>query len=462
MTGSSPISIQVYKASIVHSLSLNQLEFIEHGAIGVNENGRIVFVQNLAANPELNIANSAHIVDLGSKIIIPGFIDGHFHAPQYSFIGTGMDVPLLEWLAKYTFPHEAKFQDAEYAQKNYDIVVRRLIENGTTTCSYFATLHLEASKRLVDIVQKHGQRAIVGKVNMDRNSPLYLCETTEQSISDTTDFVNHVLNKQDSLVHPVITPRFAVNTTGKLLTALGKISREYDPKVRIQTHMSENTKEIEMVAEMFPKSSNYAQIYDRHGLLHERTYIAHCIWCSRGERGLLHTRRTGIIHCPNSNFSISSGVLNVRRLLNEGVKVGLGTDVSGGYSPSILDAIRQAITASKMVSIGLGSDADKSSSSTGERNIPESFEELSFAEAFFLATLGGAECLDLADTVGNFTVGKDFDALVVNSQSEGSRIDVFEGDTISEIFQRFLFLGDDRNIEEVYVKGKEIKSALKK
>ncbi|KAJ3019660.1 UNVERIFIED_CONTAM: hypothetical protein HDU68_010575 [Siphonaria sp. JEL0065] len=454
-----PTETVIYIGNIVHSLSLGVLEVLEGGAVAVDEAGRIVCVAQSASEP-LRQFPGARTFDVGARLIIPGFVDAHCHAPQYSFVGTGMELPLLDWLNKYTFPCEERFKDPVYARKHYKTAVSRFLTNGTTTASYFATIHLESTKALVDVVQQVGQRGIIGKVNMDRNSPDFLIETTNQSIKDTQDFVNHVLAKRDPLVQPVITPRFVPSTSAKLMNALAQISADHDPKIRIQSHLSENKNEIKWVGEMHPDCASYSEVYSSHGLLHDRSYMAHCIWCNEGERHLLREKQVGIVHCPNSNFSLSSGALNVRRMLDEGMKVGLGSDVAGGYSPSMLDAIRQAITASKMVSIGQGSDADELSSPTGGGfSAPvKQYEALSYAEAFHLATVGGAECLSLGNVVGNFLVGKEFDALIVNPTVEGSPVDVFEGDTTLEIFQRFLFLGDDRNIEKVFVKGKNRKT----
>uniref|UniRef100_H3GGA5 Guanine deaminase n=1 Tax=Phytophthora ramorum TaxID=164328 RepID=H3GGA5_PHYRM len=446
--------IVAYKANVVHSVALGQLQVLQPGLVGVNELGKIVFVLDLS-----QCEASAHfdeLVDLGEQLLLPGFIDGHAHAPQYSFIGVGMHLPLLQWLETYTFPYESKFQDVDYARAVYEKAVRRHLHNGTTTCSYFATVHLEACKVLTDVLEHAGQRGYVGKVNMDRNGSSGLQEDTQTSIDDTRAFVQYVQNKKNELLTPVITPRFVPSCSSKLMKALGEISREHTPKLPVQSHLGENRDEIKWVRSLHPESKTYTGVYDDHGLLHERSYMAHCIWCNKGERELLREKQTAVIHCPNSNFSLSSGVLNVRRLLQEGIKVGLGTDVSGGYSPSMLDAIRQAVIASKLVSIGNGSSSDEDSEGKQE-------DSLSYAEAFHLATMGSAEALGLGDKVGNFMVGKDFDALVVDPYSANSPIDEahdpVEAADVLHTFQKFLFLGDDRNIVSIFVSGRQVKSA---
>ncbi|KAI9917861.1 hypothetical protein PsorP6_013278 [Peronosclerospora sorghi] len=287
-----------------------------------------------------------------------------------------MHLPRFQWLETYTFQYELKFLNLEYAQTVYNQAVRHHLSNGTTTCSYFATIHLEACKVLVDIVEEADQRGYIGKVNKDRNSPIPLLEDTQKSIDDTNEFVQYVHSKGNKMLTPVITPRFVASCLSELMQELAKISRMYTPKLPIQSHLAENQEESKWVETLHPESETYAE---------------------QDERDLLRDNHTAVIHCPTSNFSLSSGVLNVRRLLREGVKVGLGTDVSAGYSPPMLDAICQVIIASKLVSIGSGS--------LGEQVKEE--QALSYAEAFHLATMGSAEALGLGDNIGNFVVGKD-------------------------------------------------------
>ncbi|KAJ3199792.1 hypothetical protein HDU67_002548 [Dinochytrium kinnereticum] len=393
-----------------------------------------------------------------NQFLIPGFIDTHIHAPQYVFTGTGTDLPLLEWLQKYTFPRESAFADTDYAKGAYARAVTRSARCGTTTACYYGTLHLEASKILVNVVSSIGQRAFVGKVNMDRNSPEYYTETTQSSIKDTTDFVDYVSSVNSSLITPVLTPRFVPSCTSELMSFLGKLAVERN--LPIQSHLSENRNEIKWVAELHPEETTYTGVYKRYGLLNQRSVMAHCIHLDEEERKLMLETGAGVSHCPTSNFSLVSGVLNVRRLLNEGIKVGLGTDVAGGYSPSILDAIRHAIVASKVVAAR--------SQETAETKI---IEPLSYSEAFYLATVGGAQVMGLEDRVGNFSTGKEFDALVVDlsaglqgevvdlSNPPNFSVDIFPHDDVVTAFEKFIFLGDDRNISQVWVQGKKLSFA---
>uniref|UniRef100_A0A3B5MED5 Guanine deaminase n=1 Tax=Xiphophorus couchianus TaxID=32473 RepID=A0A3B5MED5_9TELE len=337
------------------------------------------------------------------EFFMPGMIDTHIHASQYSYAGTALDMPLLQWLNMYTFPVESRFQDVEFAKKVYTQVVKRTLRNGTTTACYFATIHTDASLLLGQIANDFGQRALVGKVCMDRN-----------------DY---------PLVKPVVTPRFAPSCTEALLAKLGEIAK--NNKLHIQSHISENLEEVELVKELFPNSESYTDIYHKCNILTDKTIMAH--GCHLSDEELVLFRKTGaaLAHCPNSNISLCSGVLNVRNVLNHKVKLGLGTDMAGGYSPSILDAMRRSLDSSKVLTI----------------QDPE-HKTLSFEEVFRLATLGGSQALSLDERTGNFKVGKDFDALRVNVASLNSHM------LLSSL--TCPLAGDDRNIVEVFVAGKKV------
>ena len=244
------------------------------------------------------------------------------------------------------------------------------------------------------------------------------------------------------LVTPVITPRFVPSCTPEMLQALGDLSRAQ--KLPVQSHLSESRGEVAWVQDLHPECENYTDVYKTYGLLHERAYFAHCCHCSNGEQDVLKDHKAGVAHCPSSNFMLGSGVLNVRKLLQRGMKVGLGTDVAGGYSASILDAARQAIIASRCISF----------TEKDEQNQP--YEALTIDEVFFLATQGGADVLGLGGAVGNFSPGKYMDAVIVDPKTEDGPLDMFDGEHLHAAFEKFLFLGDDRNIEQVYVAGKRV------
>ncbi|VDI78124.1 guanine deaminase, partial [Mytilus galloprovincialis] len=313
---------------------------------------------------------------------------------------------------------------------------RRVLRNGTTTACYYGTIHTDACVKLCDIIDKYGQRAFVGKVNMNQNSPEYYIETAEESASETERFVNSVLERKNQRIQPIITPRFAVSCDHKLMNYLAKLA--HDKGLHVQTHISETKAEIAWIGNLYPDHDHYVDVYDQEGLLSKKTVLAHGIYLTTEERKIVKDRECGISHCPNSNTSIRSGTCDVRQLLDEGIKVGLGTDCSGGYSTSMHDAMRCCLHVSNFHAI----HTEK--------------VHISHREAFMMATLGGAQVLDLADTVGNLEVGKAFDALVVDVTKEGSQIDIFENDTKDDIFQKFIYLGNEHNFTRIYIDGVDV------
>ncbi|CAK0782316.1 hypothetical protein CVIRNUC_005629 [Coccomyxa viridis] len=451
---------------------------------------------------ELGLQAAVHQIPEG-RLMCPGFIDTHVHAPQYSYAGTATDRPLMQWLDHYTFPREAQMQDLKEAKAHYNKLVERLISNGTTTALVFGSLHLEPTKLLADILHQAGMRAYVGKVCMDRNSKNYYVQSTEQNLQDTEAFVEHIRGLNTVLVHPVITPRFVPCCTPALLQGLGAIAQR--SICHVQSHISESLDNDAFVAQLHPEvGGRDAQLYERAGLLTQRTVMAHGVTLTDAELRLLAERGTALAHCPLSNFYFADIPLDVLRCLAAGVKVGLGTDVAGGYSPSMLSAMRSAVLASKAVrmlhidaarrqagcsnpctaqepvrtlpaeegsaAVGGHQESQHPSSLSGSRaeaalQLPEpaggsaaavkaaaARRTLSYQEAFWLATMGGAQTLGLQDQLGSFEVGKDFDALMIDASS-GTTFDIFSADSLLDTFEKFVNLGDDRCIRAVWVQG---------
>ncbi|XP_067938230.1 guanine deaminase-like [Watersipora subatra] len=381
------------------------------------------------------------------EFLMPGLVDTHIHASQLVNIGIGYHLTLLDWLNNITFQKESQFSDIEYARVAYEKAVRRTLKNGTTTASYFATIHVEASLILAEIMEKYGQRGFVGKVCMDKSHPDYYGETTVESITNTRRFIETIRERyaDDGLIEACITPRFAVSCSDSLMSQLGILAREYDTP--IQTHMSENFREIEDVLSSHPGVEEYVDVYEKAGLLTDRTILAHCVHSGEKELTTIKKYDCGIAHCSNSNTTIRSGAMDARKVLKHGVKLGLGTDVSGGYNPSILDSIRKSTEVSKLISLIKGDYCNR----PNEKEIP-----VDYRVAFFLATLGGAEVMGLQDRIGNLEKGKEFDALRVKVGVEDGPIDSFGSRDSDSLIQAFLYCGDDRNITEIYVAGRRI------
>eukprot|EP00057_Strongylocentrotus_purpuratus_P003807 XP_003727405.1 PREDICTED: guanine deaminase [Strongylocentrotus purpuratus] len=438
----------VFCGTLIHATKASPMVILQDQVIGVRK-GKILFVQ-----PKEDLAKllDQHNLSKGCvkyltkyQFVMPGLIDTHIHAPQSVYAGTALDLTLLDWLNRYTYPTEAKFSDLDFATHAYTKVVRRTLTCGTTTATYFATIHKESSRKLAEIAADLGQRAFVGKVNADKNSPSNYIETLEQSLTDTEWFIEEVKDLDNPLVAPVITPRFAITCSWELMTGLGELAKKHN--IRVQSHISENRDEIKSVLEAYPDCKNYTDVYDKCGLMTDKTLMAHCVYLDDDEIQTFKDRGSAMSHCPCSNFSLRSGVMDCRKMKDSGVKLGLGTDVSGGYNPSMFGAIRDAITATNVQSI---------------QHLPEHpYRHLDFKEVFQIATLGGSQVLGIEDTVGNFEVGKEFDALLVTMDTEDSPFEIFENaayeDSLEDMVQKFFFRGDDRNIEEVYVCGRKVK-----
>ncbi|KAF2135952.1 uncharacterized protein K452DRAFT_292812 [Aplosporella prunicola CBS 121167] len=463
MDDSSPVVVardlrleQAFYGTIIHSVSPTEVRVFEKGLVMVGPDGKIALFREHVEKSQVAGILAEFSTGAGSlrirrlergQFLIPGFIDTHNHAPQWTQRGTGGGKMLLDWLDEITFPHEARFKDPEYARKAYSSCVDGILKQGTTTASYYGSIHGEATKILADICFEKGQRALVGKCNMDQNSPDFYQEAgAKDSLDATEDFISHVrkLDPAGRSVKPIITPRFAINCDRDLLTGLGKIAAA-NPDLPIQTHFDEAEDAIQFTRELFHEFSNEADLYEKFGLLNERSILAHCIYLEDYELQRIQELKCGVAHCPVSNTMIGGFLAApIREYLRRGIKVGLGTDSGGGSSSSIIDVIRQASVVSRAREVATdGADP-----------------ALTLNELFYLATMGGAQVCGLADKVGSFEEGKEFDALEIHTLGPDAGIiaDVEEDDSAEYILEKFLMTGDDRNIKKVYVRGRTVKS----
>lgn len=291
----------------------------------------------------------------------------------------------------------------------------------------------------------------------------YFSEQLEDSIKDNEDFIKYVKSLGSDLITPIITPRFAITCSMEMMKQLAELASTYD--LPIQSHISENLDEIKFTLEIFPGHKNYAEVYDTAGLLTNKCIMAHCVHLEDSEIELFAKRKTSVAHCPHSNTNLRSGLCDVKRLIDGGLKVGLGTDISGGNRISILDSIRAALDVSHHLNFM------KKQNVLGTGKIPaneenEKYEPIDYKQGIFLATLGGAEALSMDDKTGNFQIGKSFDALIIDSYV-GS-VDEFDLpksltehltplDKFEKLLQKFIYTGDDRNIINVFVNGRQVK-----
>lgn len=463
MASSTATTPLIFHGTLIHSISSQETDIIHNGLLVVSDEGKIVFLQRdvpaagvrdvLSDAPGLNVPNLSSLpirfLQRG-EFLIPGFVDTHNHAPQWTQRGTGRGLPIMEWLNTVTFPHEAKFADGHYAQKTYASLVDGMIRQGVTLAAYYGSLHGEATKILAETCLARGQRALVGKCSMARNAPDFYrdesnAESNAESLAVTEDVIAHIkrLDSTGEMVRPILTPRFAICCDEELLTGLGAIARR-DPDIMIQTHFNETKQEVAFTKQLFPQFTNEADLYIHFGLFNDRTIMGHCIYPSEYEIEKLKERNVGVATCPVSTTTVETwGAAPIRRYLDMGIKVGLGTDSGGGFSSSILDASRQAyITSHARQTLTDGKETS-----------------LTMNECFYLATLGGARVCCMADRIGTFEVGKGFDALEITTLVQNTPTALIEDDdSIVTIWEKFMMTGDDRNIAKVYVRGRSIKS----
>lgn len=369
--------------------------------------------------------------DYKDNLIVPGLVDLHTHASQFNIRGIGYDKELLPWLESYTFKEEAKFKDKTYGRKVYKEFVNELYRQGTTRAVIFATIHEDTTQILMNLLNKKGICAYVGKVNMDRNSPEYLIEQTDESIKKTEEWIEKCKDKYDT-VKVIITPRFVPSCTTSLMNKLGQLAGKY--RIAVQSHLSENVSEIQWVKELYPESKSYAHVYDDFGLLGQtKTIMAHGVHLNADEIERIKNNNVFIAHCPSSNVNLSSGIAEISQLLKKGAKVGLGSDIAAGEKLSIFNSMACAIKVSKLRAACL---KDKS-------------KPLTISQAFYLGTKGGGEFFG---KVGSFEEGYEFDALVIDDH----KLWKFEKGSIEERIERLIYLGDERNIIARYAFGKEI------
>ena len=381
----------ILKGTICYSTSPTELAVFENSyAICVDGVSKGVFEEipvEYAALP---------VLDYGDRLIVPGMVDLHIHAPQYTFRGTGMDLELMDWLQQQAFPEEARFESRAYAEKAYEIFAQQMKNSATTRAVVFGTRHGDSTEILMEKLEKTGLVTFVGKVNMDQNAPEPLVEeSADASEADTLGWLRHTIDRFER-TKPILTPRFIPSCSRRLLEKLGKIREEYG--LPVQSHLSENPGEIAFVRQLFPEEPSYGHCYERFGLLGEDTIMAHCVYSSPEEVRLLREKGTFIAHCPASNTNLASGIAPVRAYLDGGLRVGLGSDVAGGHTESMFRAITDAVQMSKLY----------------WRLEDNSCKPLCFAEGFYLATLGGGRFFG---QVGSFAPGYEFDALVLDESA---------------------------------------------
>ena len=380
------------------------------------------------------------LYDYGDALIFPGMVDLHIHAPQYAFRGMCMDLELMDWLNRYTFPEEEKYENLDYAEKAYRLFVEALKTGATTRSCIFATRHRYATELLMRLMEDSGLVSYVGKVNMDREASEALTEESADISAYTTfGWINAV---KDKFVRtkPILTPRFIPCCTDELMEELREIQMAYG--IPVQSHLSESKGEIDFVKTLRPRDAFYGDAYNAYDLFGKnddidtdvKTVMAHCVWSTDEEVEMMRQNGVFVAHCPASNMNLTSGIAPIRKYLDLGLRIGLGSDVAGGHSASLFRAITDAIQVSKLYF----------------RMVDDTYKPLVFSEAFYLATKGGGAFFG---QVGSFEEGYAFDAVVLDD----SVLPHPQVLTLAERMERAVYLGlDEKMITAKFVAGRKI------
>ncbi len=421
-----------FRGSILHCLAdpgesgdRSKIEHFEDGLLLVRD-GRIAAL-GPAADVEPTLGPDIEIVDHRGRLIVPGFIDCHVHFPQVDIIASYGE-QLMDWLSRYAFPAEERFADAEHAAEVAEFFLDELLANGTTTALVFPTVHPASVDAIFTAAEARNLCLVSGKVMMDRNCPETLRDDPDSAYADSRELLEKWHGR--GRLGYAITPRFAVTSSEAQLAAAGRLAAEF-PDVHVHTHLAENEEEVQLIARQFAWSRSYFDVYEHFGLARERAVFAHSLHLDEQDRTQMAAHGCSIAFCPTSNLFLGSGHFDLRAARRHRIPVGVGTDVGGGTSLSVLRTLHEAY---KVLHV---------------RGQP-----LPAFRALYLATLGAAEALCLDDRIGNFAVGKEADFVVLDG--DAASITARRLGNATELEERLfalIMLGDDRHVAETRVMG---------
>jgi guanine deaminase len=420
-----------YRAAILHSIA-DPAEVGIEASYEYFADGVLLVEDDLikAVGPAetlLPTLGDIELIEYENALITPGFIDTHIHFPQTGMVGAYGE-QLLDWLNNYTFPCESQFGDKAHADQVAEIFLGELLRNGTTTALVFASMHPESVNALFEAAERLNLRLITGKVMMDRNAPDYLTDTADSSYAQSKALIERWHGK--GRLHYAVTPRFAPTSTPEQLTLAGQLLSEHEG-LYMQTHISENVKEVEWVKALFPERKNYLDVYDHYQLLGERSVLAHGVHLCDDECARLAEAGSAIAFCPTSNLFLGSGLFDLAQAERFKVNVGLGTDVGGGTSFSLLQTLNEAYKVMQLQG-----------------------EKLSPFKSLYLATLGGARALRLEERIGTLQPGSDADFVVLDYKAT-PLLDyrISQSKSFEETLFVLMTLGDDRTVLQTYAAG---------
>lgn len=412
--------MKAIKGNIIYTDDPSSFKSMKNAYILYNDTTIIDIVAEL---PNSDI----EVKDYGDALIIPGFYDLHVHGSQFPQCGVGMNKQLLYWLNDYTYNLEMKYTDPNFAKDVYDFFTQTLIDYGTLGAAVYATTDIRATDILHESFNKANIRGYIGKVSMVRNGPEEYIKTAQENYEDTLYLIEKY--NHHPLVKPIITPRFVPTSTEESLKLLGQLALDYN--VPVQSHINENLDEIKWVSDLY-KEKNYATVYHKYNLYGQtKTLMAHGVYMSDDELRMTKDNDVILVHCPDSNINICSGIMPVRHFLNQGIKIGIGTDCAGGHKISMTEALVRTIQLSKIQSLNT---EDK---------------PLAFSEAFHMATAVGG---NFFGKCGKLKKGYQMDCLVIDDHTLYKSLY-----NIEDRLEKFVYTGDDRWIKNRYVAGKKLK-----
>ena len=403
--------------------------YISDGALAMEE-GKIVYFGTAAGAPAGDVAHH------GDKLILPGFIDAHLHFPQTQ-VTASYAPDLLTWLNTHTFPAETEFGDLNHARAVARVFFDLLILNGTTTPVAFCTSHPQSVDAYAGEATARRMRAYGGKTCMDRNAPADLCDTPSRAYDESAALLGKWHGH--GRFGYVITPRFAITSSAEQLEALGALAAEH-PDLHIQTHLSENLEEVRQTRALFPQAMDYLDVYDRFGLIRPGSLLGHAIHL--GEREYARIAETGAVavHCPTSNLFLGSGLFDFSKFADHGCKTAVSTDIGGGTSWSMLKTLDEAYKIAQLLG----------------KETPNPFK------AFWWATLGNADALDVSDKIGTLEVGSEADVIVLDpGATPAMQARHARAESLADELFLLQTLGDDRAVAEVYISGQKAKSIIR-
>lgn len=400
------------------------------GAVVVADDGTILWTGAQGQLPEPFRRLESH--DHGDMIVMPGFIDAHIHFPQYRMLAApGKD--LLDWLTRFTFPEESRYADKTYAEAAAEIFLSRLFAHGTTSALAFCSVHKACAEALFAAAEKHRMALVTGKTMMDRNAIPAVQDDPETGARESAELYQAWHGK--GRLRYAVTPRFAITSTEAQLKLSGELLKQL-PGALMQTHLSESPGEIAFVRQLFPNERDYTDVYDRFGLLSDRSLFAHGIHLSDRECARLSESGSTVVHCPTSNTFLGSGLMSMTHLRKRPrpVHLGVATDVGGGTSYSMLATLGETYKVQMLAGY-----------------------KPTAAELFAMATRGNAERLRIGHETGALETGKFADLVVLDPRATpvlASRQEVSA--SLEDVLFSLMILGDDRAIRATYVAGRKV------